>query len=146
MKRYAKGVLLLVLALAVQASAQTFRPFTISDLLKVRRVGDPQLSPDGKWIAYSSNSTGRSEIYIQPYPQGTKIQVSLNGGVFPRWGNGGKEIYFMSLLSAGNLMMSNIRVMGAMTKRFLVSKPSMRPGVNSVTSAIESLRVVVGST
>src|SRR5262249_2033139 len=63
----------------------------------------PQLSPDGKWIAYSSNATGRSEIYIQPFPQGTKIQVSLNGGVFPRWGNGGKEIYFMSLLSVGNL-------------------------------------------
>src|SRR5262249_39514108 len=31
----------------------------------------PQVSPDGKWIAYSSNETGRSEIYVQPFPQGT---------------------------------------------------------------------------
>jgi eukaryotic-like serine/threonine-protein kinase len=77
----------------------------------------PQISPDGRWIAYSSNETGRSEIYVQPFPQGTKIQVSVNGGVFPRWGAGGKELYFMSLLSVGNLMMSNIRVMGASIQR-----------------------------
>jgi Tol biopolymer transport system component len=77
----------------------------------------PQVSPDGKWIAYSSNETGRSEIYVQPYPQGTKIQVSVNGGVFPRWGAGGKELYFMSLISAGNLMVSNIRVTGASIQR-----------------------------
>src|SRR6266511_5771657 len=60
----------------------------------------PQVSPDGKWIAYSSNETGRSEIYIRPFPQGpAKIQVSVNGGVFPRWRRDGKELYFMSLVS-----------------------------------------------
>ncbi|HKC63846.1 MAG TPA: hypothetical protein VKB86_09425, partial [Pyrinomonadaceae bacterium] len=55
MKRYAKGVLVLVLALATAAAAtaQTFRQFTVTDLLKVRRVGDPQLSPDGRTIAYT---------------------------------------------------------------------------------------------
>src|SRR5262249_10216519 len=47
----------------------------------------------------------------------TKIQVSINGGVFPRWGNGGRELYFMNLLSAGNLMVSNIRVTGAAIQR-----------------------------
>ena len=50
------------------------------------RERTPQVSPDGKWIAYSSNETGRSEIYIRPFPEGAgKIQVSENGGVFPRW-------------------------------------------------------------
>src|SRR5262249_47115280 len=34
----------------------------------------PQVSPDGKWFAYSSNETGRSEVYVQPFPKGTKIQ------------------------------------------------------------------------
>ena len=77
----------------------------------------PQISPDGKWIAYSSNESGRSEIYVQPFPQGTKIQVSVNGGVFPRWGAGGKELFFMTLISAGNLMVSNIRVTGASIQR-----------------------------
>jgi eukaryotic-like serine/threonine-protein kinase len=77
----------------------------------------PQISPDGKWIAYSSNETGRSEIYVQPFPQGAKIQISVNGGVFPRWGRGGKELYFMNLVSAGNLMVSTIRVTGAAIQR-----------------------------
>jgi Tol biopolymer transport system component len=77
----------------------------------------PQVSPSGKWIAYSSSETGRSEIYVQPYPQGAKIQISSNGGVYPRWGRGGQELYFMNLVSAGNLMMSNIRVTGSAIQR-----------------------------
>ena len=81
-----------------------------------RRAASAGLT-DGKWIAYSSNETGRSEIYVQPFPQGTKIQVSSNGGVYPRWGRGGQELYFMNLISAGNLMMSNIRVTGSAIQR-----------------------------
>jgi eukaryotic-like serine/threonine-protein kinase len=77
----------------------------------------PQVSPNGKWIAYSSNETGRSEIYVQPYPQGVKIQISSHGGVYPRWGRGGQELYFMNLISAGNLMVSNIRVTGIAIQR-----------------------------
>jgi hypothetical protein len=45
-----------------------------------------QVSPDGKWIAYQSDETGRPEIYIKPFPTGTgKWQVSTEQGVFPRW-------------------------------------------------------------
>jgi Tol biopolymer transport system component len=77
----------------------------------------PQISPNGKWIAYSSSETGRSEIYVQPYPQGAKIQISSNGGIYPRWGRGGQELYFMNLISAGNLMVSNIRITGAAIQR-----------------------------
>ena len=78
----------------------------------------PQVSPDGKWIAYSSNETGRSEIYIKSFPEGpAKIQVSVNGGVFPRWRHDGKELYFMSLVSLGNLMASDIRVAGPSVQR-----------------------------
>src|SRR5437773_337319 len=44
-----------------------------------------QISPDGKWIAYTSNSTGRPEIYVQPFPEGTgRWQVSFHGGDWPR--------------------------------------------------------------
>jgi Tol biopolymer transport system component len=91
------------------------KPFPI--LTSAADERHPQVSPDGKWIAYSSNETGRSEVYVQPFPQGPKIQVSVNGGVFFRWGNGGKELYFMSMLSVGNLMVSNIRVTGAAIQR-----------------------------
>ena len=47
---------------------------------------DAQFSPDGKWIAYQSNESGRFEIYIQPFPgPGSKMQVSTNGGAQVRW-------------------------------------------------------------
>jgi Tol biopolymer transport system component len=79
---------------------------------------NPQVSPDGKWMAYSSNETGRSEIYIKQFPEGpAKIQVSVNGGLFPRWRRDGKELYFMSLLSLGGMMASDIRASGSSVQR-----------------------------
>jgi len=79
---------------------------------------NPQVSPDGKWIAYSSNDTGRSEIYVKPFPEGPgKIQVSVDGGGYPRWRRDGKELYFMSLVSLGSLMASDIRIAGASVQR-----------------------------
>ena len=80
---------------------------------------NPQVSPDGRWLAYSSNQTGRSEIYVQPYPTGAgRIQVSVDGGVFPRWRlSDGRELYFMSLVSYGALMASGIEVRGGTIRR-----------------------------
>ena len=79
---------------------------------------NPQVAPDGKWIAYSSNETGRSEVYIRPFPEGAaKIQVSVNGGVFPRWRRDGRELYFMNLVALGSMMASDITVSGASVQR-----------------------------
>lgn len=56
----------------------------------------PQVSPDGKWMAYQSNETGRPEIYVKQFPEGPgKSQVSTDGGQFPRWRRDGKELYFV---------------------------------------------------
>ena len=45
-----------------------------------------QLSPDGQWMAYNSNESGRDEVYLQAFPgPGRKIQVSTNGGSLPAW-------------------------------------------------------------
>jgi eukaryotic-like serine/threonine-protein kinase len=57
-----------------------------------------QFSPDGKWIAYQSNESGRFEIYVQPFPgPGGKFQISTDGGAQARWNKSGKEIFFVSL-------------------------------------------------
>ncbi len=57
-----------------------------------------QVSADGKWIAYTSNSTGRNEIYVQPFPSGSgRWQVSNGGGDWPRWRRDGKELFYHSI-------------------------------------------------
>ncbi|MBI2681664.1 MAG: protein kinase [Acidobacteriales bacterium] len=62
----------------------------------VEQFGD--FSPDGKWMAFTSNEAGRHEIYVAPFPGGqTKYQVSQGGGMFPRWRRDGKELYYVSL-------------------------------------------------
>jgi Tol biopolymer transport system component len=59
---------------------------------------DGQFSPDGKWVAYQSNESGRFEIYVQPFPgPGRKFRISSNGGAQPRWNKNGKEIFYVSL-------------------------------------------------
>src|SRR5205823_1642402 len=58
-----------------------------------------RFSPDGKWLAFQSNETGRFEIYVQPFPGtgGKSSPISLNGGGGPRWRGDGKEIFYMGL-------------------------------------------------
>jgi Tol biopolymer transport system component len=61
-----------------------------------------RFSPNTKWIAYTSDESGRFEIYVRPFSGGRagpggKVQISSNGGEFPVWGPGGKELYFMSV-------------------------------------------------
>jgi eukaryotic-like serine/threonine-protein kinase len=59
--------------------------------------GDLQFSPDGKWVSYESDETGRDEIYVAPYPgPGGKSQVSADGGAQPRWNRNGRELFFRS--------------------------------------------------
>jgi len=61
-------------------------------------LNNAQFSPDGKWVAYCSNESGRWEVYVTSFPDARgKWQVSTNGGEEPRWRGDGKEIYFLSL-------------------------------------------------
>src|SRR5439155_11232625 len=62
-----------------------------------------QFSPDGRWIAYSSNETGRTEVYVAPFQRpGRALPVSTGGGGSPRWRGDGKEIFYL----AGDTMMA----------------------------------------
>ncbi|SRR6266480_287 len=67
-------------------------------------VAGAQFSPNGKWVAYASNETGKWEIYVTSFPGARgKWQVSSSGGEQPRWRADGKELFF---LSADNTMMA----------------------------------------
>lgn len=56
-----------------------------------------QFSPDGKWVAYDSDESGRFEVYVRPFPSGaSKWKISPAGGVQPRWRSDGKELYYLS--------------------------------------------------
>jgi Tol biopolymer transport system component len=65
---------------------------------------DGQVSPNGRWLAYSSNETNRGEIYVRPFPSGAgKWQVSTNGGGWPRWRGDGRELFFVILGTTAKL-------------------------------------------
>jgi Tol biopolymer transport system component len=55
----------------------------------------PRFSPDGKWLAYVSDESGRSDVYVQPFPgPGAKWLVSTDGGTDPVWSRDGRELFY----------------------------------------------------
>jgi Tol biopolymer transport system component len=109
------------------AGAGRSRPFLATE----HDEGDPVFSPDGRWIAYASDATGRSEIYVRPYPAGDAlVVVSRDGGVLPRWrGNDGKALFFVAL--DGGMMTATFdpALRRARDLRRLFETP-LRPGHN----------------
>jgi Tol biopolymer transport system component len=82
----------------------------------------PRFSPDGRWVAYQSDESGRNEIYVRPFdppaatgmPAGTagsRWPVSTAGGIMPVWRPDGKELYYLN--PAGAMMAAPITVNGA---------------------------------
>jgi Tol biopolymer transport system component len=78
------------------------RPFPVVQTRFAEDQG--QFSPDGRWIAYRTNESGRDEIYVQAFPgPGGKARVSTEGGSQPRWRRDGKELFFVA---PGNRLMA----------------------------------------
>ena len=87
-------------------------PQTTNDLWVVPLTGDQKplpvartpfaeqggrFSPDGRWIAYSTNESGRNEVYVQPFPgPGSRIQMSTAGGQAPQWRRDGRELTYLA--------------------------------------------------
>jgi eukaryotic-like serine/threonine-protein kinase len=72
-------------------------PFPLAETPATEDQG--QFSPDGHWVAYTSNESGLSEIYVIPFPpspEGGRWRVSTGGGVMPRWRRDGKELFYIS--------------------------------------------------
>jgi Tol biopolymer transport system component len=85
---------------------------------------DGQFSPDGRWVAYTSGESGRSEVFVVPFEagrilnaapgtliaNGSRLQISANGGRCPRWRRDGKEIFYLS--QASQMMAAEIEEKG----------------------------------
>jgi DNA-binding winged helix-turn-helix (wHTH) protein/Tol biopolymer transport system component len=71
----------------------TRRPLLATKFNEMR----PALSPDGRWLAYESNESGQSEVYVRPFPKvdSGKWTVSSGGGEEPRWSRDGRTLYFL---------------------------------------------------
>ncbi len=79
---------------------------------------DPQFSPDGRYLAYTSDESGRLEIYVRPYPgPGGITQISNDGGDAPVWSRDGRELFY---LNKGRLMEVSVRAQPELS----VSKPT----------------------
>ena len=83
---------------------------SVSDTTFVESQG--QFSPDGRWMAYMSNESGRQEVYVRPFPgPGDKWLVSSAGGGWPRWRRDGREIFYLA--RDGTLMAVSVDAAGS---------------------------------
>ena len=100
---------LLALALTLPAVAQTKHPFTFEDMMKLKRVGDPQVSPDGKWVIFSvvdvdlEANTKAPHIWIVPTAGGQEREIIADQDADrPRWAPDGKRFAFLSAKEGGS--------------------------------------------
>jgi serine/threonine-protein kinase len=119
----------------------------------------PAFSPDGRWIAYTSDESGRPEVYLQPYPRsGGAVAVSASGGTAPRWAPDGKTIFYRSdrqlmavpVQTEGALRLGEARALfeGSYResfdvspdgKRFLMLKQGDAAGINELSIVVNWL-------
>jgi Tol biopolymer transport system component len=61
------------------------------------KADEPQLSPDGRWLAYMSDESGRYEVYVEPFRrEGDRVRVSVDGGGQPKWRGDGRELFYVT--------------------------------------------------
>ncbi len=87
------------------ADDQTLTPFLQSPSNELSAA----FSPDGRWVAYVSDESGRAEVYVRPFPgPGTRSQVSVEGGTAPVWSRNGRELFF----AKGNTLFATAVTLG----------------------------------
>jgi serine/threonine-protein kinase len=115
------------------------RPLVVSDFDEA----GPAVSPDGRWLAYQSDETGRREVFIRPFPdtEGRKIQVSDGGGRAAVWAHSGRELFYVTdgptTFGHRDLMVAEIRpgpLMAVVERRVLFSVPDGIYFANNSTS------------
>ena len=73
-----------------------------------------QFSPDGRWVAYCSDESGKDEVYVQSFPvAGNKVLISTDGGREPRWRRDGRELFYLA--ADGKLMAVEVKAGSTLT-------------------------------
>ena len=81
-----------------------------------------RFSPDGRWVAYSSNESGRDEVYVQSFPaSGAGLQISAGGGMEPEWRKDGTELFYIS--EDRTLMAVPVKLAGSASETLQVGQP-----------------------
>src|SRR5262249_24567931 len=94
---------------------------------------DGTLSPDGRWLAYASDASGRDEVYVQSFPVGGgKRQVSTDGGDHPRWRSDGRELFYYA--GDGKLMAAPVRSGESFETGAAVSLFEFRAGTRTIAA------------
>ena len=95
-----------------------------------------RVSPDGRWLAYSSTETGRSEIYVRPFPDpGGKWQISTDGGQDPMWHPSGNELFFRSGDQVLSVAISRTPAFSPGVPRVLFRGQFLNTGIDSAYTA-----------
>jgi serine/threonine protein kinase/Tol biopolymer transport system component len=99
--------------IAVPMNGSDRTPIVVADSDFEERMGN--FSPDGRWIVYETDESGRPEVVIKPFQQrGGLTRVSTNGGGAPRWSDDGREIYFVA--PDGKMMATAVAETGSTLK------------------------------
>jgi eukaryotic-like serine/threonine-protein kinase len=109
---------------------------------------DAVFSLDGRWMAYVSDESGKSEVYLSPFPSGNgKWQVSRSGGDEPEWNPDGSSLYYVA--PGGKMMEASVResgpapVVGEPRELFQVGKPATSLGAHSYSVSPDGKRFLV---
>ena len=110
---------------------------------------EAQVSPDGRWLAYSSDESGSWEVYVQPFPEvGQKYVVSLGGGVEPHWRRDGGELFYLG--TDGRLMAVDVKAgstfaAGAPRALFRAPVTGVNVYINQYTVSPDGQRFLIDS-
>ncbi len=102
-----------------------------------------KFSPDSRWIAYESNDSGRTEIYVQPFPAGTRTKVSSNGGQNLIWNRNGRELNYVGPGSRFMTVAVTLKPNGAADAGTPIPLFTLKPGTHIADFFVDGQRFLL---